>query len=53
MTKETVKTKPPMPAGPKMGLSNLDESVVPREPMSEEPVGPVEPPMEPTEPEET
>ncbi len=45
-----VKTKPPMPEGPPMGLSNLDESVVPRTPMGQEPAE--EEPVEPAEPPE-
>jgi len=54
------KTKPPMPAGPVADGHNLDETVVPRKPVTdalvetEEPTEPTEPiePTEPTVPEE-
>ena len=56
MPKKIIITKPPMPPGPKMGPSNLDENVVPRKPMSEEPAEPAAPPEpaedEPNEPPE-
>jgi len=52
MSNRNRKTKPPMPAGPEADGHNLDETVVPRKPMTAEPVVPEEPtePAEPTEP---
>ncbi len=49
MPRNNRKTKPPMPAGPVADGHNLDETVVPRKPMMDEP----EEPIEPGEPEET
>ena len=55
MTNRIRKTKPPMPPGPEPDGHNLDESVVPKKPMTAEPVEPIEPiESEPTtEPEPT
>jgi len=43
------KIKPPMPAGPEADGHNLDESVVPRKPMTDTPEEPAEPTTEPGE----
>ena len=52
MSNRNRKTKPPMPLGPVADGHNLDETVVPRKPMTVESVEPIEldvPPVE-TEP---